>query len=103
MPEIRTLKTSDRKLGRLHTRNNRNKSNTVRQIMHITRINEDSMKIKLVAYHVFTTGQLKIAIYTTIELLNEYFDNNSQNSLGKRIMGTIETNPHFCFIIIEKQ
>jgi hypothetical protein len=56
MPEIK-MNNSARKYGRLHSQNKRNR--TVRQIVHITRLNEDSMKIKLVAYHAFASGQLK--------------------------------------------
>jgi hypothetical protein len=101
MPEIK-ISNSARRFGRLHSQNNRNR--TVRQVMHINRLNEDSMKIKLVAYHAFATGPLKIAIDTTIELFNEYFSKDSPNSLETyRIMDSIETNSHPCFTIIESQ
>ncbi len=100
MPELQ-MDNSARRFGRLHSQNKRNR--TVRQVMHIARLNDDSMKIKLVAYHAFATGPLKVAINTTIELLNEYFSKDSPNFIGKRIMDTIETNPHPCFTIIEAQ
>jgi hypothetical protein len=100
MPELKQNGKANT-FGRLHSRNTRNK--TVRQVMHINRLNEDSMRIKLVAYHSFTTGSLRQAIDTTIELLNEYFYKDSPNFLGIHIMDSIEKKSHPCFSIIEKQ
>jgi hypothetical protein len=43
MPELQ-IDNSARRFGRLHSQNKRNR--TVRQVMHITRLNDDSMKNK---------------------------------------------------------
>jgi hypothetical protein len=89
------------KFGRLHSQNNRNK--TVRQIMKINKQTPDSMSIRLYAFYAYATEPLKTCINITIDILNNYFNEQSSEFLGNRITGSLETTPHKCFTIIENQ
>lgn len=92
-------------IGRIHVRNTKNKNRK-----HVIRINtphsmnvENSIRMSLVDYPILTRQSTKENVVIALNILNTYFDPESENYLGNKIISLQYQTPHPCIQEINKQ